>query len=57
VADQVLVSVDGLTLTVPAPADPDGRALAGEGWTLTLADGWIARPGARPGDLQMGREK
>ncbi len=35
-------------VVVPAPSDP--AALAGDGWTLRLADGWTLRPGARSGD-------
>ena len=34
-------------VVVPAPSDP--AALAGDGWTLRLADGWTLRPGARSG--------
>jgi hypothetical protein len=56
-AQAVLVSPDGNTLTVPAPADPDPAALAGEGWRITLADGWTVQPGPRSGDFQLVREK
>jgi hypothetical protein len=56
-AEAVLVSPDGATLRVPAPADPDPAALAGEGWRITLADGWTVQPGPRPGDFQLVREK
>lgn len=56
-AEAVLVSPDGTTLTVPAPADPDLTALAGEGWTITLADGWTVQPGPRPDDFMLVREK
>jgi hypothetical protein len=56
-AEAVLVSPDGTTITVPAPADPDRRALTGDGWTITLANGWALQPGARPGDFQVVREK
>lgn len=56
-AEAVLVSPDGTTLTVPAPADPDPRALAGDGWTITLADGWTVQPGPRPADFMLVREK
>jgi hypothetical protein len=49
---------------VPAPAvdagaqgaGAAGRTLSGDGWTLRLADGWKAVPGARPGDLTLARE-
>jgi hypothetical protein len=56
-AEAVLVSLDGNTLSVPAPADLDPAALAGEGWRITLADGWTVQPGPRPGDFQLVREK
>jgi hypothetical protein len=49
----VLRASDGSTLTVPAPADASGRVLSGPGWRLELAPGWVVRPGARPGDLQV----
>ena len=39
------------TLVVPSPASLGAeRAFAGDGWRATLADGWVVRPGARPGD-------
>jgi hypothetical protein len=44
----VLVGDDDIA--VPAPRDENVRALAGDGWRATLADGWIARPGERAGD-------
>lgn len=53
----VLVSDDGQTLTVPVPANVDGMTLSGDGWTLTLAPGWVVRPGARSGDYQVVRER
>jgi hypothetical protein len=56
-AEAVLVSLDGNTLSVPAPADLDPAALAGEGWRITLADGWTVQSGPRPGDFQLVREK
>jgi len=51
----VLVRVDGRTLSVPAPARVDGPTITGDGWTLTLAQGWVARPGPRTGDYQVVR--
>lgn len=54
-ASRVLMRLDGLTITVPAPRATQGRALAGEGWTLTLAPDWEVRPAARAGDLQVVR--
>lgn len=52
-ADQVLVSEDGSTLTVPVTDTLEGRTLAGEGWTLELAPGWIIAPGPRAGDYRV----
>ena len=40
---------------VPAPADADARPLRGNGWTLTLNDGWTVKPGRRPGDSIVAR--
>jgi hypothetical protein len=40
---------------VVAPKDPAARPLAGEGWTLTLKEGWTVVPGKRPGDLALTR--
>jgi hypothetical protein len=53
----VLVSTDGSTLVVAAPPGPHGRTLHGDGWSLTLADGWVVRAGPRAGDLQVVRER
>ncbi len=52
----LLVSADGETLTVPGPANAEGSMLKGDGWTLTIAHGWAARPGARAGDLHVVRD-
>ncbi len=49
----VLVSPDGNRLSVPAPASVEGRALSGDGWTITLEPGWEARPGPRAGDFEV----
>ena len=38
---------------VSAPRSPKGDPLSGEGWTLKLAPGWSAQPGARKGDLEL----
>jgi hypothetical protein len=54
-ADEVLVSTDGSTLTVPGPFTADGATLRGEGWTVTLADGWTTAPGPRAGSFQIVR--
>lgn len=55
-AEQVLMSPDGATLTVPGPAQLEGRTILGDGWTITLAPGWTVRPGVRPGDFQVVRD-
>lgn len=54
-ADQVLMSPDGATLTVPAPNPLAGQTLSGPGWHVTLSDGWIVRPGPRKGDYRVVR--
>lgn len=40
-------------IRVSAPKDPATRPLAGEGWTLTLKEGWSVVPGKRAGDLGL----
>jgi len=55
-AATVLMSADRSALTVPAPGSTDGTTLRGDGWTLTLAPGWVVRPGRRTGDFQVVRE-
>jgi len=42
---------------VPAPSDPAGRKLDGDGWMLTLNEGWKLVPASRPGDYTLAREK
>lgn len=54
-AERVLLATDRSTLTVPAPASVEGAVLTGDDWTLTIAPGWIVRPGSRPGDFQLVR--
>src|SRR5262245_62578097 len=55
-AATVLMSADRQTLTVPAPASTDATTLRGDGWTLTLASGWVVRAGPRAGDFQVVRQ-
>jgi hypothetical protein len=55
-ADLVLMSPDRSRLTLPAPAGIEGTVLRGDGWTLTIATGWVVRPGSRSGDFQLVRE-
>jgi hypothetical protein len=38
---------------VPAPVTTTGRNLTGDGWNLTLAEGWKVVPGTRSGDLTI----
>jgi hypothetical protein len=52
----VLVSTDRTRLAVPAPASVSGSELSGDGWTLTVAAGWVVKPGSRTGDYQLVEE-
>jgi hypothetical protein len=52
----VLVSTDGRTRRLPAPVRRDDTTIAGDGWTLTAATGWVIREGARKGDLELVRQ-
>lgn len=56
-AASVLVGTDRGKLTVPAPADIEGKSLKGDGWTLEIAVGWVIRPGPRTGDFQLVQEQ
>jgi hypothetical protein len=40
-------------IRVPAPKDPSAKPLTGDGWTLTLNDGWSVLPAARKGDFEL----
>lgn len=53
-AEQVLVSPDQRTLTLPGPADVENGVITGDGWTVRLERGWKVKEGPRPGDLQVG---
>jgi hypothetical protein len=52
----VLVRDDALVVAAPAELDEAARAFGGEGWRVTLADGWRVRPGKRRGDYVVVRE-
>lgn len=52
----VLVSDDG-TRRLPGPVHIDGTNVTGEGWTVTVATGWIVRSGPRSGDCQIIRDR
>jgi hypothetical protein len=53
--DGVLVSSDGRTRRLPAPVLRDETTVSGDGWTLTVAPGWVVRGGARLGDYEVVR--
>ena len=55
-ADLVLVAADERTLALPAPGALEGKTLEGEGWKVTLNEGWLVRTGARAGDYEVVRE-
>jgi hypothetical protein len=52
----VLISDDG-TRRLPGPVRIDGANVTGDGWTVTVAPGWTVRPGPRPGDYQIVRDR
>ena len=52
----VLIATDGRLRRLPAPAQPDGATITGDGWTFKANAGWTIRPGARPGDYQVVRQ-
>ena len=52
----VLRSADGSTLSVPVTEPLEGTTLKGDGWTVTLNPGWVARPAARSGSFVIARE-
>jgi hypothetical protein len=56
-AANVLVAADRSKLTVPAPAKTEGTTIEGEGWKLTIAPGWVVKPGERKGDFVLARER
>lgn len=51
----VLVNEDG-TRRLPGPVRIAGTTLTGDGWTVTVAEGWVVRPGPRAGDYRIVRE-
>jgi hypothetical protein len=40
---------------LPGPVRIDGTTLTGDGWTVTVAQGWVVRPGPRVGDYRIVR--
>lgn len=59
VTGSALIKADWSAVVVPAPATTAATttttAVAGDGWTLSLAPGWRLEPDDRPGDLRLGR--
>jgi hypothetical protein len=55
--DGVLDATGDATLRVAGPAAVDGNTLHGDGWVITINEGWRARPGARTGDLVVAPEE
>jgi hypothetical protein len=51
----VLISDDGKR-RLPGPVRIEGANITGDGWTVTVAPGWIVRPGPRSGDYQIIRD-
>lgn len=49
----VLVLTKGAVLHLTAPFQTNGSMLSGEGWAITLAEGWAVRPGKRAGDFEI----
>jgi hypothetical protein len=44
-------------VVVEAPKDANGKTgeIAGNGWKLSLAQGWVLAKGNRPGDLRVAK--
>ncbi len=51
-----LMSPDGKSLRVVAPADTEARPLVGPGWRLELAPGWTIRAAAKAGSFRLAPE-
>jgi len=43
-------------IRVPVPASVEGSVVKGDGWTLTIAAGWSAKPGKRLGDWTIAKD-
>jgi hypothetical protein len=56
-AAAVLMAPDRSKLAVPGPFTREGSTLKGDGWTVTIAEGWVIRPGPRAGDFQLVQER
>jgi hypothetical protein len=44
-------------IQVPAPIEPKGRPIRGDGWTLELNTGWSLAPGERKGDYLLKKDQ
>jgi hypothetical protein len=53
----VLVETDGRARRVPAPVRQADRTFSGDGWTFTVAPGWIVREAPRRGDYEVVQDK
>ena len=53
----VLLSSDGRVRRLPAPVRRDETTVAGDGWTVKAAPGWVIRDGPRPGDYELVRQQ
>jgi hypothetical protein len=53
----VLLSSDGRVRRLPAPVRRDETTVAGDGWTVKAAPGWVIREGTRPGDYELVRQQ
>jgi hypothetical protein len=51
----ILINEDS-TRRLPGPVRIDGTTLTGDGWTVTVAQGWTVRSGPRSGDYQIIRD-
>src|SRR5215831_459813 len=47
---------DNGTRQLPGPVRIEGATLTGDGWTVTVAQGWVVRLGARVSDYQIIRD-
>ncbi|MBT8402031.1 MAG: alpha/beta fold hydrolase, partial [Rhodothermia bacterium] len=55
VTDGALIKTDWRSVVVPAPVNPSGTIIEGEGYTLEVVEGWTLVRGGREGDYGVGR--
>lgn len=53
----VLLRDESLVVPAPATIAVAARAFSGDGWRVTLAEGWLVRPGPRTGDYVVTRSE